>query len=109
MDGWKKKSGAEAPLVLCKMNSVINLPIDIVGISEMQKCELKYVIFTQSRNPTKLYAQSDCSEWLCGGLYPCRTSARNHSDMAKSQPISIANQCGRSIIDREKSKPSFSI
>ena len=46
MDGWKKKSGAEAPLVLCKMNSVINLPIDIVGISEMQKCELKYVMQT---------------------------------------------------------------
>jgi hypothetical protein len=46
---------------------------------------------------------------LCGGLYPCRTSARNHNVMAKSQPISIASQCGRSMIDREKSKPVFSI
>ena len=62
MDGWKKKSGAEAPLVLCKMNSVINLPIDIVGISEMQKCELKYVMFTRSIKLTELFVPSDCSE-----------------------------------------------
>ena len=32
----------------------------------------------------------------------------NQSDIAKSQFISIANQWGRSIIDREKSKPAFS-
>jgi hypothetical protein len=35
--------------------------------------------------------------------------SENHRDKAKSQPISIANECGRSIIDREKSKPVFSI
>ena len=29
--------------------------------------------------------------------------------MAKSQPILIASQCGRSIRDREKSTPAFSI
>ena len=49
------------------------------------------------------------SNWLCGGLYPCQTSARNYSGVAKDQPILIANQCGRSICDREKSKPAFSI
>ncbi len=42
-------------------------------------------------------------------LSPCRISARNRSGIAKSQPISIANPCGRSIIERAKSKPAFSI
>ena len=31
------------------MDSVIDLPIDIVGISEMQKCGLKYEMFSPTR------------------------------------------------------------
>jgi hypothetical protein len=38
----KKKAEPKPRNALWKMNSVINLPIDIVGISEMQKCGLKY-------------------------------------------------------------------
>jgi len=44
------------------------LPIDILGISEMQKCGLKYVIFSQSIKPTELFARSACGEQVVNDL-----------------------------------------
>ncbi len=40
------------------------MTLGIVGISEMQKWRLKYVIFSQSRRSTDLLAPSDCSARL---------------------------------------------
>jgi hypothetical protein len=34
------KSGAEAPLCSFRNENFSNLPLDIVGISEMQKCDM---------------------------------------------------------------------
>jgi hypothetical protein len=58
----------------------------------------------------KLY---NCSAWgwaLRPGIGSLdEEPTKNQSEMAKSQPISIANHCGRSIFDREKSTPWLSI
>ena len=43
------KSGAEAPLCSLRNGNFSNLPLDIVGISEMQKCGLKYANFDNDR------------------------------------------------------------
>jgi hypothetical protein len=34
------------------------MTLDIVGISKMQKCGLKYVMFTQSKKATELFGPS---------------------------------------------------
>jgi hypothetical protein len=41
---------------------LLSLNQDIVARPQEEKCRLKYVMFTQSRRPTELFAASDINE-----------------------------------------------
>jgi len=65
------------------------MTLGIVGISEMQKCGLKYVIFSLSRKRKKLFARSDCIELILikassNGIVRCGLSL-NHNLQPKEE------------------------
>jgi hypothetical protein len=58
MQNWgMKKAEPKTPHFL-------SLNQNIVDGSQEQKCELKYVIFSQSKRSTELFARSDCMRVL---------------------------------------------
>jgi len=65
------------------------MTLHIVGISEMRKCGLKYVIYSLAKEPNGLLAPSDCSDLILikassNGIVRCGLSL-NHNLQPKEE------------------------
>ena len=49
---------------------VLSSTQNIVAVSQEAECELKYVMFTQSRKSTELFVRSECSALLTFNMHP---------------------------------------